>query len=649
MESISAVTLTDRELDRHLAEATAAIRSFAYRAPQAGSSAPEPAGTLRGRRVSYRPLRGLDDGKASIPETEFSLAERIRRIVPGDELYTDVEHHVLRVIRRALQVHGEIHRAYELASGLDRLKTANRAGRLASSDETELKDKLETACAVALFAFHAYLVSRLQDTERDAAERLGFEVAAPRKVPLDGRSSSLRASLFELYHAIDTHARDDASLVKAVLDAARGAAERLATLRHSLSHLEFYTRYHYRIEPEGVELSGFVLPEPGARSDIQVPRKRPEDVVGNHVAKLEACRIAQRLACYDAELQRNPFLDLGGFVFTFIGDGRPGTGKTTLIQMIVTLLAEYSEVAGLLLRYENFSVDEISDYQGRSGQNAKRFCQTVLDPRGVGFGTIDDVDQVCGSRYDKNASAGQLEVTAVFMQEFAGAKTVVRGNASFGLFSNYPEKVDEALRQRAQARFEVDGPRTQEDFTDLLHILLERDWRLPLGAGYEPRAAQRVRRMIQDKYAEHDVPRSPALRRIYEEALSRSGRDGRLSSWREFGHYLHALQQHDEGFTGRAIKNISDAVRSRMMAFDLPAEWLEKREPFFGQPYETRVRMLEELRGEITPEIVIQEIHRYADSEARYADAARERELEDRTRAYVLDARARRAASGRDA
>jgi hypothetical protein len=44
------------------------------------------------------------------------------------------------------------------------------------------------------------------------------------------------------------------------------------------------------------------------------------------------------------------------------------------------------------------------------------------------------------------------------MEAFAGASTVVRGNCSFGMFSNYPENVDDALRQRAGARWLVDGP-----------------------------------------------------------------------------------------------------------------------------------------------------------------------------------------------
>jgi hypothetical protein len=78
-----------------------------------------------------------------------------------------------------------------------------------------------------------------------------------------------------------------------------------------------------------------------------------------------------------------------------------------------------------------------------------------------------------------------------------------------------------------------------------------------------------------------------------------------------------------------------------MMDFDLPTEWLEKREPFFDKPFDERKRMLEELRSEITPEIVIQEIHRYVESESRYADAADELEVEERARQLLVEARAR--------
>jgi hypothetical protein len=639
--SLSVVTLGDRELDAHLELATSHVVGFPGRAPDpAAPGAPAPAATLGGRRLAYRPLQALP-GREPGAGREIRIADRIREIAPKDDLYTDLEHFVLRVLRRGVQVYLQVHDDTARASGLDRLLAANQAGRLAARDEAELAEKLEAACAAGLFALAAYVAARLAGVERDAVERLSFQVAPAGALVLGGRLEALRAALQDVWAAIDAHARDDASLVKAVRDAALELARRLQAVQHSLPHLEFYTRYHYRVEPEGVLLAGFELPESRVAGDIQVPVKRPEDVVGNHVAKLEACRIAQRLACYDAERQANPFVELGGFVFSFIADGQPGTGKTTLIQMIVTLLRDYTRVAGLPLRYENFSVDQISDYQGRSGQNARRFCDAILDPRVVGFGTIDDVDQVCGQRGDKSASAGQLEVTAVLMQQLGGAQTVVRGNACFGLFSNRPEQVDDALRQRAQTRFLVDGPRTREDFTDLLHILMGGRWQLPRGDGWEPLAAQRVREVIREKYGEHDVPRSPGLRRVFDEVVSRTGG---LDDWAAFGAYLHALQAHEPRFTGRAVRNIADAVHARMMDFDLPAEWLEKREAFFGQPWERRLAMLRELRGEITPGIVLQEIHRYAESEARYAGVAEQRELAERTRQIALEARARRAA-----
>ena len=82
--------------------------------------------------------------------------------------------------------------------------------------------------------------------------------------------------------------------------------------------------------------------------------KRPDEVVGNHIAKYQSVKLAKMLMAYDFDKQMNPFVELGGFLFTFIGDGAPGTGKTTLIQMIAGLVNGYCEVAGYPFRLREF-------------------------------------------------------------------------------------------------------------------------------------------------------------------------------------------------------------------------------------------------------------------------------------------------------
>ena len=334
------------------------------------------------------------------------------------------------------------------------------------------------------------------------------------------------------------------------------------------------------------------------------------------------------LMAYDFTQKKNPFVDLGGFIFTFMGDGKPGTGKTTLIQMLAGLLNDYCEVAGYTFRYENLSTDNVDSFQGKSGQNAKQFIRNVTDPNIIGFGTIDDIDQVAGKRGDRQSSAGQQEITAVLMESFAGASTVVRGNCTFGMFSNYPEQVDDALRQRAGARFLIDGPQSREDYIDILNLLLGKNHDIPLG-DHELYANQAIQGAVQRSFEAHNRPTAPALADVFDRMLTGPASHVTIAS---LGGYLKAIQEVDERFTGRAIKNITDAVKLRAMDFELPDDWMEHPDQFLHRDYDTKFAMLSELMTPITPEMVIQEINRYADSEFRYAGASDEAEITERVR-----------------
>ena len=88
----------------------------------------------------------------------------------------------------------------------------------------------------------------------------------------------------------------------------------------------------------------------------------------------------------------------------------------------------------------------------------------------------------------------------------------------------------------------------------------------------------------------------------------------------DIGAYLHLIKEAEPRFTGRAIKNVTDAIKMRAMDIELPDEWFEKPETFMHKGYDDKKAMIEELRGPFSMAMVMQEINRYADSEFRYSD-----------------------------
>ena len=224
------------------------------------------------------------------------------------------------------------------------------------------------------------------------------------------------------------------------------------------------------------------------------------------------------------------------------------------------------------------------------------------------------------------------------MEAFSGPNTIVRGNCAFGMFSNYPEKVDDALRQRAGARWTVDGPQTRADYIDILHLLLGKNHAIPLGE-HDLYAAQELKKMVAGSYAEFSVPQEEKLKAVWER-MAGAGAPGTIA---DIGAYLHAIKEVEPRFTGRAIKNIADSVKYRAMDFDLPDEWFATPEPFLRQPYDVKLAMISELRQPITVDMLLQEINRYAGSEIRYSDKSDETAIGN----LVRDMRIRSAAASR--
>ncbi len=614
--------ISEADIEKHRALAQSFITRVVVLEDSSGRSQTELAGT--GRRFVSTVSTG------SVRRTrEVELSKTVQSIRPDDQLLSIAQHTLLYRARRGLAVAMAVADVFAKSTALEDLQAKNSRSPLEGEDVAAYKRLLSAAAYVAAFTFASYL---LQTLESDA-EAPG-DVKEPEYV-FDTQQDALKALVAGLDAAL-AGAKDDLDLAARVRAYATAAIEGLLSRKGRFEGIGSFDDAHIRIEKDDFTIDGFDV-APGRKSkQLVMTFRKPDEVVGNHIAKYQSLKLSKMMMAYDFDRQLNPFVELGGFLFTFIGDGAPGTGKTTLIQMIAGLLNDYAQVAGVPFHYENFGVDQISSYQGKSGQNCRQFINNVLNPRSIGFGTIDDIDQVAAKRSDDRASAGQQEITGVLMDAFAGASTVVRGNCSFGMFSNYPENVDDALRQRAGARWLVDGPQTRDDYIDIFVLLAGKNHKIELG-DHQLFAAQEIQRAIQTAYEEHSKPQEEGLKKVYDRYMDQYGEPKTLA---DIGSYLHMIKEAEPRFTGRAIKNVTDAIKMRAMNVELPDEWFQTRDAFMGKSYEDKKAMISELRRPFTMDMVMQEINRYADSEFRYSDKSDDTAVEKLLRDARLRERA---------
>ncbi len=608
-------TISEEDIGKHRATAQSFITRVVVLEDQDRESGTALAGT--GRRFVSTVSVG------SVRRTrEVQLAKTVQAVHPDDQLLTIQQHTLLYRARRGIQIALAVAQVFAEGTDLESLQAKNTRAPLEGEDATHFKKLLSASAYVAAFSLTAYLLQLI-----DADGEPPNDVAEPDFL-FDTPQDAVKSLVAGLDRAL-TGAKDDAELMTRARAFARRAIDGLLARKGRFDGLGAFENAHIRIDADDFTLDGFDV-APGKKSKpLVMAFKKPQEVVGNHIAKYQSVKLAKMLMAYDFDREMNPFVELGGFLFTFIGDGAPGTGKTTLIQMIAGLVSNHCQVAGYPFVYENFGVDQISSYQGKSGQNCRQFINNVLNTRSIGFGTIDDIDQVAAKRSDDRASAGQQEITGVLMDAFAGAGTVVRGNCSFGMFSNYPENVDDALRQRAGARWLVDGPQTRDDYIDIFVLLAGKNHKIELG-DHKLYAAQEIQRAVSQEYESFSKPHEDGLMRVYERFMEEEGEPKTMA---DVGDYLHRIKEAEPRFTGRAIKNVTDAIKMRAMDIELPDDWFEKPETFMHKSYDDKKAMIEELRGPFSMAMVMQEINRYADSEFRYSDrsddAAVQRMLRD--------------------
>jgi hypothetical protein len=574
--------------------------------------------TLSGSATAFQYASPLPDSPSLKLSNSSSLTGRFSRsggLVPSAD-----EHACLYAVKRGIAIAIAIANWFGESKGLHSLLKRARIAPLGDAEAKTMQEIVKARAWILTFVTSGYV----------------NETVAPHqpKDVIPESYVSIDAALTGLMETLDSQsATPIPSLVSAW--AARVVAGQSMTAHLDLGpYFDEFAKLAIGLDDGEFTIDGMKTGRrklANAKSAIIV--KQPLEIIGNRIAKAQATKLAKMLVSYDFKEQKNPFVELGGFLFTVLGDGEPGTGKTSLIQMTCGLIKTYCDVAGYEYTFENFSIDQISDYQGRSAHNARQFVNRIIDPSMIAFGSIDDIDQIAGKRdNEQNTSIGQQEVTAVLMNAFDGVDTRIRGNCSFGLFTNFPDKVDDALRQRAAARWLIDGPQTDKDFADILDLMIGKAFTGPKGDSV-PGADLAV----SDPYSAHRTPSEPRLLQVFESVIEK-GVD--LTTLNGIALYLHAIKTMDKRFTARAIRNITNAVMARSLDVDMPDEWFSAPDVFLHKSMEMKTSMIRELQKPVTASMMLEEVNRYADGELRFANKAAESDVERRVRSMEVEQRA---------
>ncbi|MGI2918408.1 ATP-binding protein [Vibrio parahaemolyticus] len=565
--------------------------------------------------------------------TLVEINKSILNVTPNDALASESQHKVIHALRRALSVSTAINEQYTNFSGLSDLdEKIKRNQYLTDEEKTRRSEMSKTLTIIGTHVIASYIVHALgahTTTSNVEAETYTIDVSS--------NLNALYSMLNGLNENVKNQAKSDEILINVVVDYFEKVISNNQRHVEGLKHLSAYESNTFFIEKDKFEVNGFEKISKNSTKKVQMKRVEPHEVVGNAIAKQHCLKIVKKLLCYDFERKMNPFVEIGGFPFTILGDGKPGTGKTTLIQMTSTLLSDYCERLGLPYYYENFSTDNISEYQGKSAQNAKAFINNVMNPDCLGFGTVDDIDQIAGKRGDSKSSAGQQEVTAVLMESFAGAKTIVRGNCIFGMFTNHAENMDPALRQRAITRFLIDGPKTKEDFADLFYILSKNKTDIPYGDN-EPLSTQEIQTAVQESYEQHNKPQEPQLLEVYEATVKQLGHE--FESFEDVALYCDNVMSVYPDFSGRSVANIVSSALGRAADADIPEEWFEERSVFIDKSYDEKLEMIQKYIKKLEISYILQEFNSYMDSEFRSKNKSDNEEVNERVRQARLNEKA---------
>lgn len=564
-----------------------------------------------------------------------SFEEVIDNLNPKDKVRSPREQTVYYAVRRALLMGFHLASEYRTAIGLEAVPD-----HASAESKEEMREKLRTSAAIALFGFASYLQFQLVGlaTENEQAHKEHINLS---EVAFEEPIAALKCAMYYLtISSRNPVVRTPEGAATTAFAFAEKLIQEILQRRESFRYTESFEAVSYGLpataEEEEFTVTGFERHGLGSKS-AEFKRFSLNDMVGNRDGKHMARREVERLVCYNPRERKNPFQELGGLAGVWMGYGKPGTGKSLMSSAIATMGYDYCKALGMEFFFDPLPDDIIDSYQGKSAQKMMAYMQRRQDPRGIRFMSLDDAENVLIERSLEHASEGNRAAVGVLLRYLEGAYAIMHGNVTMGLLTNLPEQIDAAVRSRIQWKMLIDGASTVEDYIDQLRLYTrgfddqEGFVNLAPPAGYEYFASQKALANMGKASETRSEAQHPTIRTIMERVF----RDSDPTQKAFFGRLYFEVMEVFPAFSSRDVRNITSAIDSRIMDFDIESEWFENPEVYHLQSYERQRDMVLELRNQNLGgldfgDIMLQESIRYLDNYASIANAAFDRRVEAR-------------------
>ncbi|MEM7163769.1 MAG: ATP-binding protein [Bacteroidota bacterium] len=612
------------------------------KAAQAVSNADDIGTSILARRKVF-------GGTGSIGQASLSLIGIGKNLSNNTNLLNEEANAVLNAIQNGLALGTYVAKQFRKSSGLLKIE-AKDEDTLSEDEKDELEEKKITQARVLLHVSANYIVWKLDQYKTDDIAALVMSLNENPAISLNGSVNAMNSSTY--FFAKFCKESGKVSTTKSFVKSALIYYERIMDIIDSeievSQYTEFFTTKKYKYDKTDFVIEGFERATFGSHSEIEVKDISMKDIVANSEGRKSNMRQIDRLLCYDVELKKNPWMELGGLPGFTMKYGPPGTGKSMLIAASFNYGKERADNIGVPFVMLPLPRTVISSLQGETAKKMEVFDRRLKNPNVITYSPWDDCENLLGDRARQGSSEGQGHVVSSVLTMTEGATAVNNGNYFIQIFTNLPDVLDAAILSRVQSRVLLGGPKTYEDFLALDYLWWKtHEEQVPgiLGKKLPERKEYEDSMDIPEYLAEIKFDESIIRPEVQEIIAKTDKKYDKSNDPRWFAMFQDLMSDKFDYWTAREDRNVHSAVDFILMDFDIPTDFFNERKHFFEKSYEDRLGILTEMKRERAKKVDLfkiwyQEMIKQASSLISIKNAEIDRKIKEQTNQYIVNRKA---------